>query len=399
MLLSNNTSSDGKSIIKRLSFLDRFLPIWILLAIAIGLLLGLIPNIKDVFNVVQIRGTVSLPIAIGLFWMMYPVLAKVKYEDTPKAFKEWKLFTVSLTLNWIIGPFLMFFLALTFLYENQFADFREGMIIIGLARCIAMVLIWNMLAGGDNEHAAILVAINSIFQILTYSILSYFFLTIMSGWFNLPPATAEVKMSEIAISVAIYLGIPLVAGMITRLIGVKAKGKEWYDQKFAPKLGPVALFGLLYTVIIMFAMQGKEIIGLKWQLFRIASPLFLYFIIMFLISYVGSWLLRFNYKKTVTQSFTAASNNFELAIAVAIGTWGITSKQALATVIGPLIEVPVLIGLVYVSIWLKKFFYTIDGTPKKVFPRKSISTDSNFKPKESINSEEKADQNDSSQLK
>ena len=354
-----------KSIFKRLSWLDKLLPVWILLAIGVGLVLGFVPNIKDVFSAVQLRGSVSLPIAIGLLWMMYPVLAKVKYEETPKAFKDWKLLVVSLVLNWVIGPVLMFFLALAFLPGGNFAGYREGMIVIGLARCIAMVLIWSMLAGGDSEYTAILVALNSLFQILSYSLYSYFFLNVMSGWFNLTPADVNITMAEIAISVAIYLGIPLVAGMLTRLIGVKVKGKEWYDKKFAPKLGPVALIGLLYTVIIMFAMQGKEIINLNWQLFRIAAPLLIYFLLMFLISFFGSWLLRFNYSKTATQSFTAASNNFELAIAVAIATWGITSQQALTTVIGPLIEVPVLIALVYVAIGLKKLLYTQDGAPKK----------------------------------
>lgn len=335
----------------KLSTLDRFLPLWILIAMAIGLGLGFIEGIQDVFNAVQI-GSTSLPIAIGLLWMMYPVLAKVKYEELGKLRGEGKMLSMSLFLNWIIGPILMFLLAWLFLSDEP--EFFQGLILIGLARCIAMVLIWNMLAGGDNEDAAALVALNSLFQIFMYSVYAYFFLGVASSWVGVISADVDITMSEIAKSVFIFLGIPLIAGMITRYIGVKQMGKEKYDGEFVKKLGPTALIGLLFTIIVMFSMQGRNIIDLKWKLLQIAAPLVFYFIVMFLLSFLISWAMKFTYSKTVTLSFTAASNNFELAIAVAIATFGIGSNQALATVIGPLIEVPILLGLVYLSLWLKK---------------------------------------------
>ncbi|MHA2296586.1 MAG: ACR3 family arsenite efflux transporter [Candidatus Hodarchaeales archaeon] len=344
--------------------MDRFLPLWILLAIVAGIVLGFVEGIQDFFNAMQI-GTTSIPIAIGLLWMMYPVLAKVKYEELSKIKNEGRMFSMSLFLNWIIGPILMFILAWIFLPDLP--GFREGIIIIGLARCIAMVLIWNMLAGGDNEDCAVLVALNSLFQVLFYSIYAYFFLVVVSQWLGTTTTTVNITMIDIAVSVFIFLGIPLIAGAITRGIGLKLKGKKWYDEQFSPRLGSTAIIGLLFTIVVMFSMQGENIIGLGWNLVRVALPLTIYFILMFVSSYLLSWLFRFTYDKTVTLSFTAASNNFELAIAVAVGTpaWGIGSDQAIATVVGPLIEVPVLISLVYVSLWLRKYFFSPEGLAKK----------------------------------
>ncbi|MFW9991808.1 MAG: ACR3 family arsenite efflux transporter [Candidatus Odinarchaeota archaeon] len=360
--MGNEVGSPGMPL-GELSFMDRFLWLWILLAIMAGILLGFVEGIQEFFNAFQI-GTTSIPIAIGLLWMMYPVLAKVKYEELSKIKNEGKMFSTSLLLNWIIGPILMFFLAWIFLPDLQ--GFREGIIIIGLARCIAMVLIWNMLAGGDNEDCAILVALNSLFQVFFYSIYAYFFLAVASQWLGGSATTVNITMVDIAISVFIFLGIPLIAGAITRFLGLKIKGKKWYDDKFAPKLGSTAIIGLLYTIVVMFSMQGQNIIELGWNLVRVALPLAIYFGLMFVSSYLISWLFRFTYDKTVTLSFTAASNNFELAIAVAVGTWGISSPQALAAVVGPLIEVPVLISLVYVSLWLRKYFFTPEGEAKKI---------------------------------
>ncbi len=345
------STMESGSLTSKMTTLDRFLPIWIILAMLIGLGFGLIEGIQDIFNAVQF-GSTSLPIAIGLLWMMYPVLAKVKYEELGKLKNEKKMFATSLFLNWIIGPLLMFLLAWLFLADEP--AFRQGLITIGLARCIAMVLIWNMLAGGDNEDAAALVALNSVFQVFMYSIYAYFFLGIASEWFGGVSTSLDISIQEIAISVFIFLGIPLIAGIITRFVGIQRIGKDRYDNQFVKKLGPTALIGLLYTIIIMFAMQGRKIFELKWKLLQIIAPLILYFFLMFAISFLISWGLKFMYSKTVTLSFTAASNNFELAIAVAIGTFGIESDQALATVIGPLIEVPILLALVYVSLWLKK---------------------------------------------
>ena len=339
----------------KLSTLDRFLPVWILLSMIIGLLLGFIDGIQELFNSVQIK-SISLPIAIGLLWMMYPVLAKVKYEELGKLRKEGKMLFTSLFLNWIVGPILMFFLAWSFLSDEP--EFLQGLILIGLARCIAMVLIWNMLAGGDNEDAAAIVALNSLFQIVAYSFYAYFFLNIATEWMGGVTTDVSISMSEIAVSVFIFLGIPLIAGVITRFVGVKRIGKERYDTEFVKKLGPTALIGLLFTIVVMFSMQGKNIFELKWKLLQVAAPLVLYFILMFLFAFLISWFLKFTYSKTVTLSFTAASNNFELAIAVAVATFGIESNQALTTVIGPLIEVPILISLVYLSLWLKKKMFS-----------------------------------------
>ncbi len=342
------------SVINRLSLIDRFLPLWIILAMIVGFVLSYVDGIVKLFNAVQF-GSTSLPIAIGLLWMMYPVLAKVKYEELYKIRNEKKMFGTSLFLNWIIGPVLMWGLAWIFLADLP--GFRDGLIIVGLARCIAMVLIWNMLAGGDNEDAAVLVALNSVFQLLVYSVYAYFFLSIANTWLGGKSSQIVFNMGDIAMSVLIFLGLPLIAGAITRYFGIKKIGKERYDTEFTKKLGPTALIGLLFTIIVMFAMQGKNILLLKWDLLLIVLPLILYFFIMFGLSFGLSWLLKFAYDKTVTISFTAASNNFELAIAVAVGTFGIASHQAIAVVIGPLVEVSVLISLVYLSLWLKKYMF------------------------------------------
>lgn len=344
-----------KGVVSQLSTLDRFLPLWIFMAMAAGILIGaLIPGIKPVFNTLSI-GSVSLPIAIGLLWMMYPVLAKVKYEELGKIKDIKSQFTVSLALNWLIGPALMFILAWAFLADEP--GYRTGLIIVGLARCIAMVLVWNMLAGGDSEYCAVLVALNSVFQIIMYSPLAYFYLFLLPSWLGAEGTLVEISMVEIARSVLIFLGIPLAAGVITRFALVRQRGAEWYDSKFAPRLGPIALVGLLFTIVVMFSIQGDMILANPFDVLQVAVPLFFYFIIMFAVSFFISYRRKYSYEMSATQSFTAASNNFELAIAVAVATFGIASQEALATVIGPLIEVPVLIGLVYVSLWLRKKYF------------------------------------------
>lgn len=355
--------SDSESgVVRRLSLLDRFLPLWILLAMVGGVVLGaLLPGIRGIFDALQI-GTVSFPIAVGLLWMMYPVLAKVRYEELGKVTKRWRQFSVSLVLNWVIGPALMFVLAWSML--GDFPGYRTGLIIVGLARCIAMVLIWNMLAGGDAETCAVLVALNSVFQIVMYSPLAYLYLRIIPGWLGAQGTVVDISMWEIARSVLIFLGIPLMAGVVTRFWLISRRGKEWYESAFIPRLGPTALIGLLFTIVVMFSMQGDNILARPLDVLRVAFPLIIYFVVMFAVSFFLSWLFRFSYPLAVTQSFTAASNNFELAIAVAVGTFTIASPEALATVIGPLIEVPVLIGLVYVALWLKKTMFTPDGKPR-----------------------------------
>ncbi len=353
---SQSTARTGAvNVVKQLSTLDRFLPLWIFLAMVLGILLGYVfPGIKDVFNALSI-GTVSLPIAVGLLWMMYPVLAKVKYEELSKITGALKQFGVSLTLNWLIGPIIMFVLAWVFLPHDP--GYRTGLIITGLARCIAMVLIWNMLAGGDSEYCAVLVALNSVFQIVMYSPLAYFYLRVVPGWFGVQGTVVDISMWDIAKSVLIFLGIPLAAGVITRFTFLRSKGAEWYDTKFMPRLGPTALIGLLFTIVVMFSMQGDKILAQPLDVVRVAIPLVAYFAVMFFVSFAISIGMKFSYEMAATQSFTAASNNFELAIAVAVGTFTIASQEALATVIGPLIEVPVLIGLVYVALWFKDKFF------------------------------------------
>ena len=353
---SKGSPSGEAGVVKRLSVIDRFLPVWIILAMVIGLLLGyFVPGLATALNFLSF-GTVSLPIAIGLLWMMYPVLAKVKYEELGKLRGEKKMFGVSLTLNWLIGPFLMFGLAWLFLADLP--DYRTGIILVGLARCIAMVLIWNMMAGGCGESCAVLVALNSLFQIVMYSPEAWFFVTYLPTVMGLGAGeVVEVSILQIAQSVFIFLGIPLIAGMITRFTLMKRRSKEWYDKEFAPRLGPYALIGLLFTIVVMFSLKGNVILSLPLDVLRISAPLITYFLLMFFVSFGLSYVLKFAYDKTVTLSFTAASNNFELAIAVAIGVFGIGSGQALAAVVGPLLEVPILIGLVYVALWLGQKLY------------------------------------------
>lgn len=344
------------NVFQQLSLLDRFLPLWIFAAMAFGMILGAVtPGIKDVFNALSI-GTVSLPIAVGLLWMMYPVLAKVKYEELGKVTQAWEQFSLSLILNWAIGPVIMF--ALAWMFLPDLPHFRTGLILTGLARCIAMVLIWNMLAGGDSEYCAVLVALNSVFQIVMYSPLAYFFLAVAPSWFGMQGTVVTIEMWDIAKSVLIFLGIPLAAGILTRFYFLRTRGLEWYETRLMPRLGPTAMIGLLFTIVVMFAMQGDKILSAPFDVLRVAIPLLVYFVVMFFVSFGLSLWRKFPYELAATQSFTAASNNFELAIAVAVGTFTIASQEALAAVIGPLIEVPVLIGLVYVSLWIKRVWFS-----------------------------------------
>ncbi|XVV13434.1 ACR3 family arsenite efflux transporter [Actinoplanes sp. CA-131856] len=340
----------------RLSRLDRFLPLWILLAMTAGLLLGrLIPGLNSALEAVTIGG-ISLPIALGLLIMMYPVLAKVRYDRLDTVTGDRRLLISSLALNWIIGPAVMFALAWIFLAGH--AEYRTGLIIVGLARCIAMVIIWNDLACGDREAAAVLVALNSVFQVLAFGVLGWFYLSVLPDWLGLSGATLEVSGWDIARNVLIFLGLPLLAGFLTRRLGENAKGRAWYEDRFIPKIGPVALYGLLFTIVILFALQGDAITSKPWDVALIAVPLLAYFAIMWGGSYALGKAIGLTYERTTTLAFTAAGNNFELAIAVAIGTFGVTSGQALAGVVGPLIEVPVLVALVYVSLALRRRFFT-----------------------------------------
>jgi ACR3 family arsenite transporter len=334
---------------------DRFLPVWILAAMAAGILLGkLVPGLQSALDSVKIAG-VSLPIALGLLWMMYPVLAKVKFDRAARMFGNTRLLVTTSMLNWVIGPLLMFSLAWIFLPDE--AHYRTGLILIGLARCIAMVLIWNMLACGDGEMAAVLVAINSVFQIIMYSVLGWFLLVELPQWLGLDSSDFNVSMGTIALNVAIFLGVPVIAGVLSRVLLTRNYGEDWYENTYLKKIGPTALLGLLYTIVLMFAMQGEQIIDRPQVIVRIAIPLLFYFTLMFFIAFFFARAQGFNYEETTAIAFTAAGNNFELAIAVAIGLFGITSGEALAGVIGPLIEVPVLVALVYVALWMRDRFF------------------------------------------
>ncbi|TDZ77809.1 Sodium Bile acid symporter family protein [Mycobacteroides salmoniphilum] len=338
----------------RLSTLDRFLPVWIGLAMAAGLLLGRwIPGLDSALERVQVEG-ISLPIAIGLLVMMYPVLAKVRYDRLNAVTSDRKLLISSLVLNWILGPALMF--ALAWLLLPDLPEYRTGLIVVGLARCIAMVIIWNDLACGDREAAALLVALNSVFQVLMFAVLGWFYLSVLPGWLHLPQTAIDTSPWQIAKSVLLFLGIPLTAGYVSRLLGERIKGRAWYETRFLPAVGPWAPSGLLFTIVILFALQGAQISSRPWDVARIAMPLLAYFTIMWGGGYLLGAALRLGYPRTATLAFTAAGNNFELAIAVAIATWGATSGQALAGVVGPLIEVPVLVALVYVSLALRRRF-------------------------------------------
>ena len=372
--MSAPANTEQPAVVTKLSALDRMLPVWIGVAMIAGLLLGrMVPGLGNALSAVELDG-ISLPIAIGLLVMMYPVLAKVRYDRLDTVTGDRKLMLASLVLNWVLGPALMF--ALAWLLLPDLPEYRTGLIIVGLARCIAMVIIWNDLACGDREAAAVLVALNSLFQVVMFAVLGWFYLSVLPGWLGLEQTTITTSVWQIAKSVLIFLGIPLLAGYLTRRLGERAKGRQWYESRFLPKIGPWALYGLLFTIVILFALQGDQIISRPWDVARIALPLLAYFAIMWGGGYLLGAAAGLGYERTTTLAFTAAGNNFELAIAVAIATYGATSGQALAGVVGPLIEVPVLVALVYVSLALRKRFgqpTQPDSSPAKAAPSSTES--------------------------
>ena len=361
MAVSTHTAAPtGTPVARQMSFLDRYLAVWILVAMAVGLALGrLVPGVADALDSVKVAD-VSLPIALGLLVMMYPVLAKVRYDETDRVTGDRRLLVLSLGLNWIVGPALMF--ALAWLMLPDLPEYRTGLIVVGLARCIAMVFVWNDLACGDREAAAVLVALNSVFQVLAYAGLGWFYLQVLPGWLGLETTSAEFSVGAIALSVLVFLGVPLVAGFLTRVLGERARGREWYEETFLPRIGPWALYGLLFTIVVLFAFQGDAILDRPLDVARMALPLLAYFVLMFGGSLFAARAAGLDYARSTAVAFTAAGNNFELAIAVAIGTWGVASGQALAGVVGPLIEVPVLVGLVYVALWAGRRFFPGDPT-------------------------------------